>query len=949
MVFLARILPSPTMHKAVIRPQTLMEPSEELISIALKQIDDADENNNLFNTDKFNNILEKVQREWRITVFLSSPFDGCEQERELFMQQFVPSLSSLCMERGVLLSVVDMRWGITQATEKADGTLLACLSALDKSDVFIGYFGARYGSSTLVAKNQGWINKAIDVCIRQNPSIFGFLDNCRDISITAMEWQQAFLHGSNAEDAGKPLCFFLYRSPEYDARMESEAQSRDDAFRANCYRIENTESAEAALRLRGAVRSKCVSSDTAAGCKGFLLEDYADPRVAAAVMNHICTKLFTRILQSLDIRCSSACLAHMVFARKKLGVFKDFGDYVGMVLLFIRRNYKGFSPILVLCGQSGSGKSSLMAAIVQNFWNDEALKFASREYFIIYYFVGCNAVSTTLCSLLHLVYDEFARYLSEIYPDAKDRLKPFDNYDLNDILPEIINCFNTLGRKPCRLIIVIDALNQLIDEPYNTRNDVPSMLAWLPMQFPPMMRVVVSCINDTTRGVYNSASVIHYHLQERLANKDVEWLEVEPFDEDQRRDVVEMWHSLYSKTVDEPVMAPVWECEMCANPVFLSLVMKCLVLYGSWATLMRTEGNIRDKLLSAQSLSELIMIMIEHVEIRASTETGRVGTVKNILMYIFCSREGLTMDELKDLLVQDWKLLDRESSPSIAVGPGFWLTLITYSMEHLLDCRQGLYNFSHDSVRQAVERAYFGNGKLIDELRDEGEALVSAHKIKTNKHHRLALYFKVRSDSDESPMTRDSRVRREAVFQEVRGGNRPSVIVATRVRPMNAREKAAAANRPVVTMKGKKTMVLNPKSLKDDIFTLDFALDSGDAEAKTHISQDRVYQLCGEDVVGQVIDGVNVSVFAYGQTGSGKSYTMFGTEESPGLIPRILTNLFTRLDVRRKQMVWSWAMQCTMVEVYMGKYRDLLNDGAIVTVILEDDPSGAVHDTGTDT
>ena len=40
------------------------------------------------------------------------------------------------------------------------------------------------------------------------------------------------------------------------------------------------------------------------------------------------------------------------------------------------------------------------------------------------------------------------------------------------------------------------------------------------------------------------------------------------------------------------------------------------------------------------------------------------------------------------------------------------------------------------------------------------------------------------------------------------------------------------------------------------------------------------------------IDGFNVCVFAYGQTGSGKTYTIQGTEESPGIVPRALSELF---------------------------------------------------------
>ncbi len=40
--------------------------------------------------------------------------------------------------------------------------------------------------------------------------------------------------------------------------------------------------------------------------------------------------------------------------------------------------------------------------------------------------------------------------------------------------------------------------------------------------------------------------------------------------------------------------------------------------------------------------------------------------------------------------------------------------------------------------------------------------------------------------------------------------------------------------------------------------------------------------------------GYNACLFAYGQTGSGKSYTMMGSGQEPGVIPRLCAALFQR-------------------------------------------------------
>ncbi|XP_027364249.1 kinesin-like protein KIN-14U [Abrus precatorius] len=77
-----------------------------------------------------------------------------------------------------------------------------------------------------------------------------------------------------------------------------------------------------------------------------------------------------------------------------------------------------------------------------------------------------------------------------------------------------------------------------------------------------------------------------------------------------------------------------------------------------------------------------------------------------------------------------------------------------------------------------------------------------------------------------------------------------------------------------------------------------------------------------EPILRSAMDGHNVCVFAYGQTGTGKTFTMDGTNEQPGIIPRALEELFRLASSLDNSSPFTFTM--SMLEVYMGNLRDLL-------------------------
>nr|XP_045360872.1 kinesin-like protein KIF13B [Camelus bactrianus] len=109
------------------------------------------------------------------------------------------------------------------------------------------------------------------------------------------------------------------------------------------------------------------------------------------------------------------------------------------------------------------------------------------------------------------------------------------------------------------------------------------------------------------------------------------------------------------------------------------------------------------------------------------------------------------------------------------------------------------------------------------------------------------------------------------------------------------------------------------------VFAYDHCFWSMDESVREKYSgQDDVFRCLGENILQNAFDGYNACIFAYGQTGSGKSYTMMGTADQPGLIPRLCSGLFERTQ-KEENEEQSFKVEVSYMEIYNEKVRDLLD------------------------
>ncbi|KAJ3639965.1 hypothetical protein Zmor_003291 [Zophobas morio] len=155
------------------------------------------------------------------------------------------------------------------------------------------------------------------------------------------------------------------------------------------------------------------------------------------------------------------------------------------------------------------------------------------------------------------------------------------------------------------------------------------------------------------------------------------------------------------------------------------------------------------------------------------------------------------------------------------------------------------------------------------------------------------------------------------------------IKVAVRVRPFNRRE-LELGTQCVVKMEKQQTILQQPTTLdkmerkQPKTFAFDHCFCSVDPAVEGFASQEVVFDSLGRDILDNAFQGYNACIFAYGQTGSGKSYTMMGSQDNKGIIPRLCDALFG-LIAKQQSSELTYKVEVSYMEIYNEKVHDLLD------------------------
>jgi kinesin family protein 3/17 len=148
-----------------------------------------------------------------------------------------------------------------------------------------------------------------------------------------------------------------------------------------------------------------------------------------------------------------------------------------------------------------------------------------------------------------------------------------------------------------------------------------------------------------------------------------------------------------------------------------------------------------------------------------------------------------------------------------------------------------------------------------------------------------------------------------------------AVKVMVRARPMNKREIGLNSNKVIEVFDDRGEITITNPSEKENkkTFTYDAVFDENS-------KQSEVYEKSAFNIVNNIFEGYNGTIFAYGQTGCGKTFSMMGVPENEqlkGIIPRSFNHIVALISEAKDK---NFLLRCSFIEIYNENIHDLLSD-----------------------
>ncbi|MGD2104599.1 MAG: DUF4062 domain-containing protein, partial [Anaerolineae bacterium] len=704
-------------------------------------------------------------------VFVSSTFSDLKAERDALQRRVFPRLRRLCAAHGARFQAIDLRWGISEQAALDQQTMPVCLREIARCQQatprpnFILLLGDRYGwrplpaeipadqfdavAASAIAEDEAdllarWYRRDDNAvpsvyCLRPRTGRYedygvweteverplrealgraaeGLrLGEDARLKVVASATEREIVHGALRVADAKEHVFGFFR--------RIEGLPNDDRARAYVD-LDEMGSVDhvAKRRLR---QLKARLADHLPGNIHQYTARWSGERITSEHLQALCDDVFEAL--------SSVILAELARQRKEdplereNAAHESFGDerrqsFTGRAdaLRTISDYVQGGAPHpLAIIGDAGSGKSALLAQAAAE------ARAAHPGAEVLVRFIGATPSSTDGRLLLA----DLCRHV--------DRLYGGDGITLPDDYLGLCEAFSrrlerSTADRP--LLLFLDAVDQL------SAADNARALVWLPAALPEHARLVVS----TVRGPQESL------LRRKLPGDNVHVLA--PMGREETECLLDRWLDQAGRRLQPAQRDEVLRKSAASGlPLYLELAFEEA---RNWTSHQPPPELARD-------ISGLLDALFARL---ASEARHGPALVDSTLAYLAAARNGLTEDELLDLLSEDQAVMDdfrRRSPKSPAVGqlPVAVWSRLHGDLEPYLGQRQAdgttTLTFHHPTTFGQAVRTMFLSG---DKER--------------RRHQVLASYFAAKPLAERDPSGVSQPQRRklaEQPYQQARG------------------------------------------------------------------------------------------------------------------------------------------------------------------------------------
>jgi nephrocystin-3 len=604
-----------------------------------------------------------------VRVFISSTFRDFIEERDELVKKVFPELRRRAKERFVEILEVDLRWGITEEQSKSGETLRICLEEIDRCRpsapvFFVGLLGERYG----------WIppRDFYKSDVLEDPKLGWVKEHVEGKSVTELE----ILHGVLNNEKMRDKAFFYFRNDGYQDRHWETIARHHAGIKPPIEKKDFTNEKSPSPQADDAKQRDLKKRVRDVSFK-WEPKDYEKPQNMAALILEDLWAAINEVFPASSVpdALERETLEHRVFmdSRTKAyvereGLFEKLDTFVDTHAPEVEENEEGeprteappVQPsVRVVLGESGSGKSALLAA-----W------LARRpDRVAFFHFTGATPASVSGSSLLRRLLATLRQ--RGVVPQSETI--PLSDEAMGSLLPTWLERLSEQGGG----ILLFDAVNQL-----SSARD--RELWWWPERWPENVHVIFSTLpGESLREMKRRGWITEDYL-----------ISIPQLQPEEKREIMNLYLKLFARTLEPRLQEKILAAPQCANPLFLRTVLEELRLRSRHEEL---DQNLH-LLLQCPDPAAIFVRVLQNLE-RDFSPLAYPDLVHRALGLMGAAMRGLSENELLQLLSP------AEKPDSEPLARHYWAPLYL-ALEDSLVSREGQLSFFHDYLRQAVWREY---------------------------------------------------------------------------------------------------------------------------------------------------------------------------------------------------------------------------------------------------